>query len=68
LRRWTVVDGRAFEKKIWLLDQRELLVVLGQARVFDRPSALETATAIRERLKGRRLGDVVADVRAERER
>jgi hypothetical protein len=35
---------------------------------LDRPSALDTAAAIRERLKGRQLGDVVADVRAERER
>ncbi|MFM2152437.1 MAG: Arc-like binding domain [Pseudomonadota bacterium] len=48
--------------------QQQLLVLLEQVRVFDRPSALDRAAAIRERLKGRRLGDLVADVRAERER
>jgi hypothetical protein len=46
--------------------QQQLLVLLEQVRVFDRPSALDRAAAIREGLKGRTLGDVVADVRAER--
>ncbi len=46
--------------------QQQLLVLLEQVRIFDRPSAFDRAAAIREGLKGRTLGDVVADVRAER--
>jgi hypothetical protein len=48
--------------------QQQLLVILEQGLVFDRPSSLVRAAAIRERLGGRKLGDVVSDIRAERER
>jgi hypothetical protein len=43
-------------------------VILEQGLVFDRTSSLVRAAAIRERLGGRKLGDVVSDIRAERER
>lgn len=48
--------------------QRQMPVLLEQVRLFDRPSALDRAAAIHERLKDRKVGDLVADVRAERER
>jgi hypothetical protein len=39
-----------------------------QVRVFGRPSTLDGAAAIRDCLKGRKLGDVVAVVRTELDR
>ncbi len=48
--------------------QQQLLALLHQAPVLDKVSHLERAAAIRKRLKRRKLGNVVDDVRAERAR
>ncbi|MCK6526319.1 hypothetical protein L6R50_01730 [Myxococcota bacterium] len=48
--------------------QQQVLVLLEQARVYDRDSPVERARAMRRRFAGRALGDTVAEVRAERER
>ena len=48
--------------------QAQVLILLEAARRLDGPSALDEARAIRERLAGQPLGDVVQDVRDERAR
>lgn len=47
--------------------QQEALMLLERARTFDE-SVIHRARAIRQRLAGRSLGDMVNDVRAERQR
>jgi len=49
--------------------QQTALVLLGQARrLADAGGSVEEARALRARFGGRRLGDVVSDVRQERAR
>lgn len=48
--------------------QQQVLVVLERARVLDQPSPVRRAAEWRTRLRGRRLGDTVAEVREERRR
>jgi len=49
--------------------QQTALVLLGQARrLVDAGGSVEEARALRARFGGRRLGDVVSDVRQERAR
>lgn len=48
--------------------QQQALVLLERARQLDRESPLEIAASIRDKLRGRELGDSVAEIRKDRER
>jgi plasmid stability protein len=48
--------------------QQQALVLLERARRLDRESPLEMARSIRERLRGRELGNSVAEIREDRDR
>ena len=48
--------------------QQQVLKLLEAVRRLDRESPLEEAAAMRERLKGRTLGDTVAQIREDRGR
>jgi plasmid stability protein len=48
--------------------QEQALAYLEQAALLNETDPLERAAAIRRKLKGLRLGDIVEDVRAERAR
>ncbi len=48
--------------------QQQVMNILEKARIFDNDSPLEKAFAIREKLKGRKLGNTVKEIQKERNR
>ena len=59
LTEWACANNRSLQEQV-----RHLLV---QEVKLHKPSALEAAAAARKRLKGRALGNVVVDIREDRE-